>query len=93
MGDVNKRKLDLIQSQALRIVCGAPRGTATAALQVNVGEPPLKIRRLQQQIPVYATRVKCDDQHPASSVFKPHWTDRSKDIRMLNPVPIRNKVA
>jgi len=31
-------------------MCGAVRGTATAALQVDAGEPPLQIRRLQQQI-------------------------------------------
>ena len=87
-GDENKRKLDSIQSQALRIICGAVRGTATAALQVDVGEPPLQIRRLQQQIK-YAVKVKCNDQHPASSVFKPHWTDRSKKYT-LNTDPIGN---
>ena len=91
MGDDNKRKSDSIQSQALRIVCGVPRGTATAALQVDVGEPPLQIRRLHQQIQ-YATKVKCDDQHPASAVFKFHWTDRSKRYTS-NTAPIRNKVA
>ena len=48
-GDANKSKLDSIQAQALRVVCGAVRGTATAALQVDTGEPPLQLRRLQQQ--------------------------------------------
>jgi len=91
MGEVNKRKLDSIQSQALRIVCGAVRGTATAALQVDAGEPPLQIRRLQQQIQ-YAAKVRCDEHHPASSVFKPHWTDRSRKYT-INTNPIRNKVA
>ena len=68
MGVENKRKLDSIQAQALRIACGAVAGTATAALQVDAGEPPLQLRRLQQQIQ-YAAKVKCDEHHPASSVF------------------------
>jgi len=35
MNNTNKQKLDSIQAQALRIVCGAARGTPTAALLVN----------------------------------------------------------
>ena len=90
MGDENKRKLNSIQTQALRIMCGAVHGTAAAALQVDTGEPPLQIRRLQQQIQ-YAAKVKNDDNHPANSVFKPRWTDRSKKYT-ANTDPIRNKV-
>ena len=90
-GEVNKRKLDSIQAQALRIVCGAVRGTATAALQVDVGEPPLQIRRLQHQVK-YAAKVFCDINHPARAVFEPHWTDRSRNYT-ANTVPISNKIA
>ena len=32
MSDIYKQKLDSVQAQALRIVCGAARGTYTAAL-------------------------------------------------------------
>ena len=91
MGVENKRKLDSIQAQALRIACGAVAGTATAALKVDAGEPPLQLRRLQQQIQ-YAAKVKCDEHHPASSVFEPHWTDRSRRYT-LNTDPIGNKVS
>jgi len=73
-----------------RIACGSVHGTAAAALQVDTGEPPLQIRRLQQQIQC-AAKVKNDDNHPANSVFKPHWTDRSKKYT-ANTDPIRNKV-
>ena len=90
MGDDNKRKLDSIQTEALRIACGAVRGTPAAALQVDTGEPPLQIRRLQQQIQ-YAAKVKNDDSHPVNKVFQPHWTDRSKKYT-VNTNPIRNKV-
>jgi len=37
-------------------------------------------------------KVKCDEHHPASSVFKPHWTDRSRRYT-LNTDPIGNKVS
>jgi len=74
----------------LRIACGAVAGTTTAAaLQVDAGEPPLQLRRFQQQIQ-YAAKVKCDVHHPASSVFKPHWTDRNRRYT-LNTDPISNK--
>jgi len=37
MNNTNKQKLDSIQARAIRIVCGAARGTPTAALQVDTG--------------------------------------------------------
>jgi len=45
MNITNKQKLDSIQAQALRIVCGAARGTSTAALQVDTGKPPLQLNQ------------------------------------------------
>jgi len=39
---------DYLQAEALRIACGAARGTSIAALQVDTGEPLLQLRRLQQ---------------------------------------------
>lgn len=40
-----KNKLDVIQSQCLRLCCGALRCTPVAALEVDCGIPPLAIRR------------------------------------------------
>jgi len=73
----NKERLDSIQAQALRIACGAVGGTATAALQVEMGEPPLQIRRLQLQLQ-YAVKVKALKDHSAKKVFEPHWTAKYK---------------
>lgn len=39
------KKLDLIQSKALRIVSGAMRSSPINALQVECGDPPLHLRR------------------------------------------------
>ena len=90
MSQQNKQRLDSVQAQALRVICGAVRGTATAALQVDTGEPPLQLRRLQHQLQ-YAIKVKCMDNHPAKSVFQPHWTTRIKKYDS-HSVPIYNKV-
>jgi ribonuclease HI len=42
---VGLKKLDLIQSKALRIISGAMKSSPINALQVECGEPPLKFRR------------------------------------------------
>jgi len=77
MSESNKKKLDVIQMQALRIASGAMCGTANSAidLQVDMGEPPLQLRRLQQQLQ-YAAKVKSTHDHPTSTVFEGHWTIR-----------------
>ncbi len=41
------KKLDVILAQALRLCCGAFKTTPVSALQVEVGEMPLQIRRKQ----------------------------------------------
>jgi ribonuclease HI len=90
MSDVHKHKLDSIQSQALRIICGAVAGTATAALQVDVGEQPLQLRRLQHQLE-YAVKIRAETNHPAKAVFEPHWLAR-RNCYNANTDPIYNKV-
>ena len=77
MSNTNKRKLDTVQAEALRIACGAARGTFTAAIQVDTGEPPLQLRRLQLQLQ-YAVKVKSQKSHPASVVLQPHWLNKSR---------------
>jgi hypothetical protein len=68
-----KRKLDTIQSIALRICCVAMRGTAAAALQNNCGEMPLSLRRhkLQRQ---HVIKMKETEDHPTESILKDNWT-------------------
>jgi len=75
MSETNKKKFETIQAQALHICSGALRGTANAALLVDMGEPPLQLRRLQQQLK-YAAKSTTTENHPAAKVFEPHWTMR-----------------
>ena len=48
------------------------RGTSNAAMQVDMGEPPLQLRRLQQL--QYTVKVKSTEENPARNIFEPHWT-------------------
>jgi len=90
MTEQNKQKLDTIQSQCLRIACGAARGTSTAALQVETGELPLALRRQQHELQ-YAVKVRSAEIHPAKHVFEPHWTNNSTKYSN-NTTPISTKV-
>ena len=86
-----KKKLDTVQAEALRIACGAARGTSTAAIQVVTGEPPLQLRRLQLQLQ-YAVKVKSQKKPPASVVLQPHWLNKSRHFDE-NTNPIYEKVS
>lgn len=46
----DKERLQKIQSEALRICCGASKGTAIVALQNECGEMPLHFRRMKNTV-------------------------------------------
>ena len=76
--EAQKRRLDTIQYQALRIATGAMTSTSLAALQVESGETPLQLRRLEQQIK-YGIMVKTIQDHPATKVINTDWkVDRGR---------------
>lgn len=63
------KKLDLIQSKALRIISGAMKSSPINALQVECGEPPLKFRR-QLLCDRYLFRALQFSDHPLYSKLK-----------------------
>ena len=73
-------KLSTIQTEALRICCGAPKGAAALALQNECGETPLHLRRthnsIKQQIKIMGSR-----EHPCTTTTQQHWTDVIKTRR------------
>jgi ribonuclease HI/endonuclease/exonuclease/phosphatase family metal-dependent hydrolase len=69
----NKAKLDVIQSKALKICCGAMRGSSVAALQNECGEMPLAYRRLEYQIK-NSVKIKTTPNHPGNDILLDHWT-------------------
>ena len=64
-----KAKLDVIHHKALRKAAGAFKTTANAALEVELCEPPLSIRRKQLTLK-YAVKVLGTPNHPAAPAFQ-----------------------
>ena len=76
--EAQKRRLDTIQYQALRIATGAMTSTSLADLQVESDETPLQLRRLEQQIK-YGIMVKTIQDHPATKGINTDWkVDRGR---------------
>ena len=64
-----KKKLNKIQSECLRISCGAMKSTAIAAMQVECGEQPLELRREQQQLR-YGVKISSIKDHQTATILK-----------------------
>ena len=64
-------KLSTIQTEALRLCCGAAKGTAASALQNECGELPLFIRRLQNSLKI-GTKILGNPDHPLRPAYQPH---------------------
>src|SRR6218665_2200441 len=67
-------KLSSVQPEALRLCCGAAKGTAALALQNDCGEMPLQVRRLQNSLKLGA-KVLGTPHHTVRSAYQPHWTN------------------
>lgn len=67
------KKLDVIQAQALRLCCGAFKTSPVNALQVEMGEMPLELRR-KQIIANYWVHLKShSESHPSKQVLVDCW--------------------
>ncbi len=76
-GSANKSnliKLDRIQSQALRICCGASLTSPVSALQVEMGKMPLQIRRQQLIVSYWANLRGQSGNHPTKKALRPMGT-------------------
>ncbi|XP_061909335.1 uncharacterized protein LOC133653724 isoform X1 [Entelurus aequoreus] len=62
-------KIDRIQSQALRLCCGATKSTPVAALQVEMNEKPLDMRRDQLSVVYWANLKGSKQGHPTHQVL------------------------
>ena len=84
-------KLDKIQNHALKICAGAMKSTATDALQVELDEPPLNLRRLKHQIE-FGIKANVTLNHPALSAATDHWTVHYGHYNKNNQ-PLFQKIA
>jgi len=70
-------KLSSIQTEALRICCGAPKKTAALALQNECGELPLHLRRLHNSLKM-GIKIVANKNHTCKNIYKQHWSDTFK---------------
>jgi len=89
--DTNLKILERIQSQALRLCCGASRGTATLALQNECGEMPLRTRWLELSIKE-GTKISTTKNHPAEQAMMDHWTLHTNKFK-TDKEPLYNRTA
>lgn len=79
-------KLDVLQAKALRVCSGAFRTTPIAALQVELGETPLELRRMKLVLH-YWVKLKANGLNaPTKCLIEQHWelTDATKKTSFVN---------
>lgn len=62
-------KLERIQAQALKICCGAIRSSTVSALQVEVGEMPLSLRKRLTAV-YWVNLMGQEESHPTTRVLQ-----------------------
>ena len=67
------KKLDVVQTKALRVCCGAFRTTPVPALLVEAGEMPLEVRRTKLAMQYVAKLRGLQGQIPAKGVLEKVW--------------------
>lgn len=68
------QKIEVVQAQALRICSGAYKTTPIAALHVEMGEVPLRLRRKQLMMNYWINlQGQSENGNPAKSVLNPSW--------------------
>ena len=69
-------KLDVIQAQALRVYSGAFKSSPVPALQVEMEEMPLSLRRKQLMANYWINLKGHNDSHPTKGVLKECWDNK-----------------
>ncbi len=82
-----KKTLDKIQAQALRIVVGAPKDTATEALLRETGEMPLYLRRNLASVKHY---IRCYEVKSALLAEKEEWFENAKQCFLSRVESVTN---
>ncbi|CAI5655849.1 uncharacterized protein LOC102079324 [Oreochromis niloticus] len=67
------RRLDVLQSESLRVCCGAFKMSPVNALQVEMGEMPLDLRRKQISVNYWVHLGGHGDAHPTKEVILECW--------------------
>ncbi len=76
-------KLDHIQNQVLRLCAGAIKTTPITALQVEMGEMSLEIRRVQLSVNYWVNLQGHSQEHPTLDTSKPCW-EKERKLNVLD---------
>lgn len=71
--ETNLKQLDVLQAQALRICSGSFKSSPVSAMQVEMGEIPLGIRRMKLMLAYWVNIQGQSVSHPAKSVLTDCW--------------------
>ena len=88
---VKKKSLNSIQYQALRICANALPLTSLTSLQVEMGEPPLDIRRKILTCN-YRQKIESNTKHPIHAHIQPCWQfEYMKEKKCSKPFGLRSQ--
>lgn len=77
------KKVDAVQTQALRICCGAFKTSPRASMQVEMGEMPLEIRRKQLKMVYWASLMGHNNEHPTKAILLKSWENGKSNIKNI----------
>ncbi len=75
------KKLDNIQSRALRICCGAIRPTSRDAVRVEMGEMPLDLRREKLAMMYWVNLQGSNKNHRTRTILNDCWEYKKEEWR------------
>lgn len=78
--ETNLKELDVLQAHALRICCGAFKSSPVSSMQVEMGEMPLRIRRVKLMMAYWVNLQRQNENHPVKSVLKECWEHNETNL-------------
>ncbi len=90
--ETSLRKLDNIQHQVLRLCTGAIKTPPITALQVEMGEMSLEMRRVHLSVNYWVNLQGHSQEHPTLDTLKPCWEKERKKIKSFGWTVIQNLV-
>ena len=75
------KKLDVEQARGLRICSGAFKTSPVSAMQVEMGEQPLRIRRIKCMLAYWVNLQGHRQSHPSNNILEECWECNKTNLR------------
>ncbi|XP_052421445.1 uncharacterized protein LOC127964936 [Carassius gibelio] len=75
------KKVEIVQAQSLRICSGAFRSSPVSAIQVEVGEMPISLRKFKLTMNYWINVKGHSELHPVKDIFKDCWEYGKNEIK------------